>query len=530
MASTEEIARRHWDCLVVGTGMGGATAGYALAQAGRSVLFLEKGRFAALHPDTLRGAYPEPLFPDGTAPAARHAPILARSGRFFEEIRNGAHRFIPLIGCGTGGSSALYGMAMERFFPGDFEPRRHFPQARESSLPETWPIGYQDLEPWYDRAEALYGVRGGRDPLRPASPPLVPRPPLGPRNSELFAHFRQRGLHPYPLPVACDFLPGCECCQGFLCPRDCKRDAGRVCLEPALRQHGARLLDECEAVRLEADRHRVTGVVCHKGGKTFTLNADRIILAAGALSTPSLLLRSASELWPQGLANTSGQVGRNLMRHGVDLYLVFTKAGGDNRQKEIGLSDFYLADGHKLGTLQSFGSLPPASVLAATLAKEIKDSHPWLAPLFEWIRPLVRGALSALFERGILLAAIMEDLPYSENRIVAGPPPGIEYRLPPPDLERVGQFRKRVASALRPYRFLRLAQAEKNSMLAHVCGTCRFGDDPRTSVLDAYNRTHDLDNLFVLDASFFPSSGGTNPALTIAANALRVAEHMLRRE
>lgn len=530
MPAIEEVAQQHWDCLIVGTGVGGATLGYALAKAGQKVLFVDKGRASFLHEDTLLGAYPELGFARVEAPAARHTELLARGGRCYEEVRDGRRSFVPFIGCGSGGSSALYGMAMERLFPVDFEPGRHFADVRGSSLPDAWPISYEELAPYYLQAEQLYRVRGARDPLRPAAPELLPPMPISPRNAELQAHFQARGLHPYRLPLACEAVAGCECCQGYLCARNCKNDAGRICLAPAVRDHGATLLDECEVTRLEAGPDCITGVVGRCQGRTVTLRANRVALAASALITPALLLRSTSALWPHGVANTSGLVGRNLMRHTVDLYLVFTDERGDNRFKELGLSDFYQLEGNKLGTLQSFGLLPPAPVLAASLAEDVRNAVAAALPLFRLMQPLLRTLLNQLLRRGILLAAIMEDLPYLDNRVMPGPPLGLDYHLHVHDLARLKTFRTVVTNALKPYRFLALHQAEKNTMLAHACGTCRFGADQTASVLDSNNRAHGIRNLYVVDSSFFPSSGGTNPALTIAANALRVADHLLSRD
>lgn len=527
MSKIREIEQEHWDYLVIGTGVGGATLGHALSKAGRKLLFLEKGRAHFRHADTLRGAYPESFFPREEAPSARYANFLAKAGRCYDEIQDGQRNFVPYIGCGAGGSSALYGMAMERFFPADFEPGKHFSDGSGSSLPDAWPIRYETMAPYYRHAEELYRVRGGRDPLRPESPALLPPPTMSPRNAELYAHFEARGLHPYQLPQACESVPGCECCQGYLCSRECKNDAGRICLEPAVSDHGATLLDECEVVRLEATADRVTGVVCRRQGRTATFRADQVILGAGALMTPALLLRSVSAHWPQGLANASGLVGRNLMRHCIDLYLVFTRESGENRFKEVGLSDFYTLEGGKFGTVQSFGLLPPAPILTATMHKDLHDAVPWVSSLFGLTRPLLRSVLARLFGRGLLLAAIMEDLPYADNRVIPGPPLGIDYRLRAHDLARLRSFRTHVASSLKPYGFLSLHQAEKNSMLAHACGTCRFGDDPATSVLDPNNRAHGISNLHVVDSSFFPTSAGTNPALTVAANALRVADYLL---
>jgi choline dehydrogenase-like flavoprotein len=524
--SIQEAEREHWDCLVIGTGVGGATMGGALAKAGLRVLFVEKGRAHFLRADALRGGYPEMNFPRVEAASARHVPLLARAGRWYEEIRDGHRSFVPLMGCGTGGSSALYGMAMERFFPADFEPKQHFPRASASSLPDAWPIRYSDLAPHYQRAEALYRVRGSSDTLRPDRSDLLPPPPLDPANAELHAHFLRRGLHPYRLPLACESVPGCECCQGYLCAKNCKNDAGRICLEPAVRDHGATLLDECEAIRVEATRERITGIVCRWHGQTVNLHADRFVLAAGALLTPALLLRSTSADWPNGLANASGLVGRNLMRHCVDLYLVLGASGGSH-SKQVALNDFYQFESGKLGTIQSFGILPPAAVLAANVAKDVHDAAPWASALLGLGQPVLRGFLSRLLTRGVLIAAIMEDLPYFENRVVPDRPLRIEYRLHTNEMARLIEFRKQLAGVLKPYRFLSLHQAEKNTMLAHACGTCRFGEDPVDSVLDPYNRAHGINNLYVVDSSFFPSSGGTNPALTIAANALRVADHLL---
>ncbi|HZL27321.1 MAG TPA: GMC family oxidoreductase [Acidobacteriaceae bacterium] len=527
MLTIEEIERGRWDCLVVGTGIGGATLGSVLANAGWQVLFVEKGRAAFRHDDALRGTYPESSMRSAEAASLAHASLLARAGRCHEEIQDGRHSFVPYIGCGSGGSSALYGMAMERFFPADFEPRRNFPDQRGSSLPDAWPVGYNDMTSYYQRAEALYRVRGGRDPTSAFDSHALDTRSLSPSNAELCSHFQRLGLHPYRLPLACECIPGCECCQGYLCAHGCKNDSSRICLEPAVRRDGATLLDECEVTRLEAGPDRVTAVIGRWQGRSVTLKADHVVLAAGALMTPALLLRSASTDWPQGMANSSGQVGKNLMRHCIDLYLVFPRNRRDSGFKQFGLNDFYQSAEGKLGTVQSFGRLPPPAVLAADMIKDVQSVRPWASPLLKFAQPALRGMLSRPLRRGVLLAGIMEDLPYAANRITPGPPLGIHYELHLYELARLRAFRKRVAKALRPYRFLRIRQAEKNVMLAHACGTCRFGEDPSLSVLDPYNKAHGMRNLHVVDSSFFPSSGGTNPALTIAANALRVADHLL---
>lgn len=528
-----------WDAVIVGTGMGGATLGLALARAGQRVLFLEKGASHLDGRDAMLGAYAETAFPAPVAPQPGHEASLARAGRYTDVIedRSGPRttRFIPFIGAGTGGSSALYGMALERFFPSDFEPGKRHPDAPDSSLPERWPVTYAAMAPYYDAAERLFRVRGTRDPLRAENgAAMPPPPPLTPGAAELVDFFGNKGLHPYRLPLACEFVDGCATCQGYLCAKNCKNDASRICLAPAIAEHGARLLDGCEVLRVEASRSSVSGVVCHWRGQQRRLRARRVVLAAGALETPRILLASASPEWPNGLANDSLQVGRNLMRHHIDLYLIKPGVKNfDNRHKEFAFNDFYDADGGGFGSVQSFGRLPPVPVLAASMADDLRQGAlPWTAGLFKLAQPVVKPVLKSLVHDRMILATTLEDLPYADNR-VGLPPSGssarleLVYRVRPHDERRIEGFRARMRTVLKPYSFSVVKQADNNQRIAHVCGTCRFGDDPASSVLDANNRAHGLDNLYVVDASFFPSSGGTNPSLTIAANALRVAEHLI---
>jgi choline dehydrogenase-like flavoprotein len=305
--------------------------------------------------------------------------------------------------------------------------------------------------------------------------------------------------------MACEFVPDCACCQGYLCPQPCKNDSARVCLDRAVKYHAAVLLDNCEVQRLEATRERITAVHGVRDGKPFTVHGRTVILAAGALATPAILLRSATSIWPDGLANHSGLVGRNLMRHLVDLYAVRpnTREPSDNRRKEFAFNDYYIHQGIKLGAVQSFGRLPP---------KKIKMM-----------------ALKLMLERDVILASMIEDLPYADNRVSLAPDgtTRIRYRLPDEAHARVKLQRRLLTNSFRPYPVRLIKQAQSNERIAHACGTCRFGDDPASSVLNRDNRAHDLENLYVVDSSFFPSSGGTNPALTIAANALRVADAIL---
>lgn len=530
-----EAQRITWDVIVVGAGMGGGMLGYAAARAGRRVLFVEKGRSSlpGVH-GAIRSAMPELAEPQAARSAAAYYESLARGGRSTDEIEDVsgrfAKRFVPFLGSGTGGSSALYGMVCERFFVSDFTPRQNFRNPGDSTVPEAWPIAYDDLRPWYAQAEKLLRVRGQPDPLRPeaAAVGLPAAPGFSTDNQPLVDYLSGAGLHPYHLPMACEYVDGCTTCQTYLCPRECKNEAGRNGVQPAVTDHGARLLTRCRVLRLEADRTRVREVVCEHPAGVLTLKAEVVVLAAGALATPALLLNSRSGEWPAGLANGSDMVGRNLMRHLLDPIEVWPQPGSPitTANKEIGLNDFYYWEGQKYGTVQSFGALPPMEWLA---------NRPGLqARALRLAKPLVRQVYQRYISGGLVLAAMTEDLPYLDNRVLPHPRPGtdgrqrmqIRYRLHASEIERRGVFLGNLKEILSPLRTLTLGSGKDNSNLGHVCGTCRFGDDPRTSVLDRNNRAHELDNLYVADASFFPSSAGLNPSLTVAANALRVAAHL----
>lgn len=534
-ADAREAEGIFWDVIIVGTGMGGGMLGNRLARAGRRVLFVEKGRSTLPGvPGTIRGEVPELAEPEASRSPQTYYEALARSGRSTDEIedisRRITRRYVPFIGSGTGGSSALYGMVCERFFVGDFTPRQNFHDPGVSTVPEAWPITYEQLAPWYTEAEKALGVRGQPDPLRPeaADVGLPAAPPFSPDNQPLVDYLTGRGLHPYHLPMACDYTDNCTTCQTYLCPRACKRDAARNGVAPALADHGARLLADCRVTRLEADRTRVKQVICEHRGGTLALKAKVVVLAAGALATPVLLLNSRSGDWPGGLANDSDLVGRNLMRHLLDPIEIWPHPGSaiTAANKQIGLNDFYYWQGQKYGTVQSFGAIPPMEWLANRPGARGKA--------LRLMSPVVRAVYDRFFTGGLVLAAMTEDLPYLDNRVLPSDQPTsdgrqrlrLQYRLHASEIERRAVFLRQLKEVLAPFRKLPLGTGKDNANLGHVCGTCRFGTDPKTSVLDPHNRAHDLDNLYVVDTSFFPSSAGLNPSLTVAANALRVAAHV----
>jgi choline dehydrogenase-like flavoprotein len=524
-------AGTEWDVAVIGTGMGGATAGYELARLGHRVLFMEKGAAGDAVPSDADADAPEQRLASGKWPERLQAKTSFGHGEFFAPL-----------GCGVGGSTALYAGALERFSPADFRPRANFAQVGDSTLPEAWPVGYEELRPYYERAEQLYRVRGTPDPLDPdGRAALLPPPALSPRDQHLHDSFQSLGLHPYRVHVGCEFVEGCTGCAAGPCRRACKSDSGRICVEPALEKHDASLMPRCEVVSLEADASDVKRIRCRWRGNDLSIRARIVVLAAGAYMSPALLLNSASAQWPTGLANRSGLVGRNLMLHVSDFFAVapLRRLSGDGPQKSLAVNDFYFAEGEKLGTFQTAGTAVDLGQIMQYMRDTAeKDPKSWkrlASPRPVWWRKLSSPAvrLAALvmyqamnFKNAAVWASVVEDLPYHDNRIVADAHAKnrmrIEYRYPEELKMRVLSFRRRLARALGAHRLI-LLSGENNLNFGHVCGTCRFGDDPRSSVLDRNNRAHDVSNLYVVDASFFPSSGGTNPSLTIAANALRAA-------
>jgi choline dehydrogenase-like flavoprotein len=550
-ASRLRIAQQsHWDVIVVGTGMGGAMVGYGLAKAGCKVLFCERGEslLFADKPanDAFRGRYAEQIHQSSSHAFGAWPDVLSRSGRQSTPLEDRstarATRFIPFAGCGTGGSTSIFGAVMQRLSPEDFTPQSNYRCSPDANLPVRWPITYEELRPFYRAAESLFGVQGASSPLRRhALDPLPPRDPIKDTDpaKELTEHFRSQGLHPYQPPMSYAKTAGCLNCQGFLCPRPCRKDSAEVGLVPALESYGAELLTETEAVELVADQHSVREVICVSNGERFVLRAELVILAGGAFETPKLLLNSRSAYWPDGVANRSGLVGRNLMRRYFDVYFVFpnaTRSAETGKGKEIYLDDFFVRTQEKLGIVQSFGEFPPAEVMIHGLEQTLSQGRGrLLMPGFRLIEPALRSFLRRQFSGAYALVSTMEDLPYLHNRVYPAPSDprmaAFEYRIGPAEAERIRKFRLRIRTLLRGYRYRRLRMAEDPRMFIAVsCGTCRFGDDPATSVLDAQNRAHGIDNLYVVDSSFFPSASALNPALTIAANALRVSDAILRRK
>lgn len=519
MGIAETCEGRQWDVLVVGAGMGGAAAAWALARAGWSVLVVERGPDHRANPAAIRGRMlAEPL-------PGEDASALAEGGRDPDPLLldDGRHRFLhhPFLGTGSGGSSALYGTALERFHAEDLEPRACHRDGDLSELPESWPFPLSELQPWYSIAENRLGVVGG-EPLYPDQLAA-----LSPANANLAARLLARGLPMTRLRIGDQDDGSRGVTQGMLCPHGRKNDAARAFLHPAQDIHGAVLLDRCRVLGLDLGGRGVDAVVAERAGQRLRLRARTVIIAAGALRTPALLLDAGVRM----RTDRSGWVGRGLMRHFVDLHALRVGRGlGPSAGKELACDRWYCADGLKLGTVQSFGPLPPPATLVQSLrVAAIEERRRLPAAALAIGRPLVELALARVFDGCVLLASIVEDLPYRDNRVELGVDGTItvRYHLHPEAIRRIAAMRALLAKAFAGLPVRLIPAAEDLRRLAHACGTCRAGDDPTASVVDRWCRCHGLDNLHIVDSSWMPSSGGTNPGLTIAANALRVAAHLI---
>ncbi len=511
----------HYDLIVIGSGPGGASLAHRLAPTGKSILLLERGQY--LRREEANWS-PQAVFVDGRYQARES--WVDRDG----------HAFSPQLHYCVGGNSKVYGAALLRLRERDFGEVRH-----HGGVSPAWPLSYADFAPWYDEAEALFHVHGlrGDDPLDPGITPY-PFAPVRhePKIAELSERLRGRGLQPFHLPLGIlldqkedgfatptSTCMRCSYFDGFPCLLNGKADAQVMCVDPMLREHpNVTLRTGAYVSRLETDAagRRVTQVMVEREGRQEHYTAGTVVVACGALSSALLLLRSASDRHPQGLANGSGQVGRNYMRHEMSIVMAVMKEANDTVfQKTLGISDFYFGsedEPYPLGLIQ---------MCATSHADQIKGE----APLAGLMRHLPEMPFEQLARHSMDFWLQSEDLPDPSNRVYyRDGQVHLDVRETNPEaLRRLKARLEQVLSdigwpAVLVERSLYLGKDIPLSGTAHQAGTCRFGTDPATSVLDLDCRAHELDNLYITDASFFPSIGAVNPTLTIIANALRVAD------
>jgi choline dehydrogenase-like flavoprotein len=498
----------HRNVVIIGSGAGGGTMARALAGSQASVLVLERGDHV---PREAENWSPEAVWKD-----------LRYRGQ--EEWLDGSGRpFLPYMHYGVGGNTKFWGAVLYRLRREDFEAVEH-----RDGLSPAWPIDYDVLEPYYDRAERLYHVHGlhGVDPTEPARGPF-PHPPVphAPAIAAIVEGLRGLGLHPSPLPLGL-IAPGepggcvlCNTCNSFPCRIDTKSDADVCGIRPAVEHANVELWTHARARRLLTNPPgtAVEAVEVERAGRTVRVGADIVIVSCGAVNSPALLLASATDRYPDGLANSSGLVGRRYMAHLATMMQGFHPFRRNETvfQKTVAINDFYFRGPdttYPLGHLQSQGRTH------GVMAKAVGDTIIPCIPLW---------AYDAWVSRGVDWLAMSEDLPREENRVTVDRDGRLRLHYTPNNLEPHGRLVREMTRLLHRLGFWKvMAHSHRSSNTTHQCGTICFGTDPRTSVLDPFCRTHDIGNLFVVDASFFPSSAAVNPGLTIVAQALRVADHI----
>jgi choline dehydrogenase-like flavoprotein len=498
-----------FDVIIIGTGAGGGTLARALAPCGLKLLLIERGDFLPREKDNWRA----------DAVFRRH-----RYHNIEPWIDHAGMPFKPVGGYHVGGNTKFYGAALLRRRESDFGSIRH-----AGGHTVAWPIAYSDLAPFYATAEAWYYAHGlrGEDPTEPPGG-AFPNPPVShePAIEQVFSRLQRIGLRPFHLPLALHLDEAsmsaspcirCDTCDGFPCLVQAKGDAEMCGVRPALTHANVTLRTNLKVERLETsdDGRRLTTVRCSGGGATESHTAHVVVLAAGAVNSAALLLASASTAHPRGLANSSGQVGRNYMchRNSVMLALAPWRANPTVFQKTIGVNDFYRESGDPdfpwpLGHVQLLGKVT-GEVLRAQRPRLPRTVARWFA------RHSVDWWLTT------------EDLASPDNRVTLTGDGRIRLSWTPSNLDAHARLLARWRRILRRIGFpFIFTQTMGIDAVAHQVGTARFGHDPTTSVLDPWCRAHEIDNLYVVDGSFMPSIAAVNPSLTIMAQALRVAGHI----
>jgi choline dehydrogenase-like flavoprotein len=493
-----------YDFIIIGSGIGGGTLTYALRNSGAKILLLERGDFLPQEPENWQ--------PDAVIKQKRYQA----KEQWFDDTSG--KPFQPATYYFVGGNSKMYGAAFPRFREKDFEATEF-----EEGVSPAWPISYDDLESYYTEAEKIYLVHGttGEDftePKRSTPYPFSPVP-HEPYHNELSERLKRAGYHPFLLPIGVDVREGGKCircgtCDGFPCKLLAKGDADVCCVRPALESPNVTLQTNTLARKLltSSDGKQITGVEVEHHGEIKTLYADTYIVACGATNSTALLLRSSNDKHPNGLANSSGLLGRNYMAHINSVLIAIDPKhrNSDVFQKTLAVNDFYFGTNdynYPMGNLQMMGKIQAAGY--------IRKGKPHIS----------EAQSEDVAQHSADIWVMSEDLPDPNNRVFLGSDGSIRVRREFKGLRSHQKLMEKAEIMLRDIGFTdivsELMPIETNS---HQCGTMRFGNDPATSVLDPYCKTWDVENLYVMDASFFPSSTAMNPALTIAAQALRVAE------
>ena len=511
----------HYDVVIIGSGAGGGTLAHTLAPSGKKILLLERGDFL---PREMPNWSPKEVF---------------ERGRYISPetwYDDKGKPFQPQVHYFVGGATKLYGAALYRLRPQDFGELKHV-----DGISPAWPLTYEDMEPYYTKAEWLYQVHGthGEDPTEGAWSKQYPWPAVThePRIQQLADDLSAAGFTPFHAP--CGILLNeaerprstcirCTWCDGYPCLVHAKSDAEVMAVRPAIEHPNVALMTGAEAVRLETDPtgRTVTRVVARDGERQ-AYEADIVSVSSGAANSAKLLLNSANDAHPNGLANGSDQVGRNYMFHNSKAAVALSKQSNDTVfQKTLGLNDFYL------GTPDYSWPIGNIQMVGKSNAEAMKGEEPKLTKLApHW-------SLEDVAKHAVDFWLTTEDLPLPENRVTVDGDGNVHLSYRSSNDEEASRLYHEMKQILNHVGLSQHHVLDKNYYMdmsisvagvAHQAGTCRFGTDPLESVLDVNCKAHELDNLYVVDTSFFPSIGAVNPALTAMANAIRVGEHLLER-
>jgi choline dehydrogenase-like flavoprotein len=520
------MSSTHFDIIIIGSGAGGGTLAYRLAASGKRILILERGGYVPREKENW---------------STRAVNVLGRYNTKEQWLDSAARPLHPHTNYNVGGNTKFYGAALFRLRKEDFGELRH-----AGGISPAWPIGYDELEPYYTEAEILYQVHGerGADPTEPPASGPYPYAAVShePRIQELHDDLQRMGHLPFhaPLGVMIDERDPvssrcirCDTCDGHPCLLHAKSDAQVVCVDPALAHPNVTLLTNARATSLEtsASGREVSAVVVERDGAVERYSADIVVVSCGAINSAALLLQSASDRHPRGLANGSDVVGRHYMGHINAVLMAISRCPNPTVfQKTLALNDFYFGSddwAYPMGHISFVGKLDATTLSAGA---------PAIAP--GW-------TLDLMAKHSLDFWLTSEDLPDPDNRVTVDRDGRIRLAYRPNNEEGHRRLTARLEHLLNRQRHctehgdschvglfarsLFVGQRIPLAGVAHQNGTIRFGHDPETSALDVHCRAHEVDNLYVVDASFFPSSGAVNPALTIMANALRVGDHLLDR-
>ena len=520
-AQLEVADGAHFDVVIIGSGAGGGTLARHLAPSGLKILVLERGDWLPQEPENWNA---EEVFQKG-----RYISKDVWHDKHGKPFQPGSHYFV-------GGATKMYGAAHFRLRQQDFEQLQHF-----DGISPAWPLRYSDFEPYYQRAEEMYHVHGqrGEDPTEPPCSAPYPHPPVAhePRIQKLVDDLHAAGLHPFHAPsgvmldeanMAFSRCRKCNCCDGFPCLVHAKSDADVLGMRPALAAPNVSLLTRAQVRRLRTDAsgRSVQAVELERDGEPMTVRADVVVVSCGAANSARLLLMSANDKHPRGLANGSDQVGRNYMFHNSKAMVALAHEPNTTVfQKTISINDWYLGDAdfdYPMGNIQMTGKTN------GTIMKGY-------APLETFLMP--GWSMDKIAEHALDFWISSEDLPDPNNRVSVDGEGQIHLAYTPNNQTAAQRLYGRLTGMLdQLYLKNHLVERQfyiKSEMsiaaVGHQAGTCRFGSDPATSVLDLNCKAHELDNLYVVDTSFMPTIGAVNPSLTAIANALRVGDHLRER-